>query len=150
MKVFAALKEDVHQGWVWLLDSPLKSRSVVRISNPATGKKIYCEAMQIDDNFLRDYNNSDYRYPLSDPAHSIVMGGWYRAKLGDIPKQIEIELTVKACDTRWGKFRACLDHPQIVVRVAAWLGAISVGLGLLGAILGALGVWFTVQPCVVS
>jgi hypothetical protein len=33
---------------------------------------------------------------------------------------------------------ACTDHPQIIVRVAAWLGLISVVLGLLGVIIGFL------------
>ncbi len=45
MKLFAALREDTQQGWIWLQDSNLRARSIVKITNPANGKAIYCEAL---------------------------------------------------------------------------------------------------------
>lgn len=139
MKVFAALKEDVHQGWVWLQDSSLKSRSIVRISNPATGQKTYCEAMQFERNFLNSYKGGD-RYPIECPANSIVMGRWYRYKLGVVETQADVDLRIEAYDCWWGRFLACLDHPQVIVRVAAQLGALSVVLGAVGVVFGVLGI----------
>lgn len=64
------------------------------------------------------------------------MNGWFRHLLGDLQTKTEPQITIKICNSWLGKFRACTYHPQIIVRVAAWLGLISIGLGLLGGILG--------------
>ena len=146
MKLFAALHDDVHQGWVWLQDDRLPARCVVKITNPTNGMSVYCEALQIDTNFLEKYNHSNCpaachamtRFTITDPTSSLVVGGWFRAKLGGLTTQSDVPLTIKSSDCLWGKFKACTDHPQIVVRVAAWLGAIGLFLGIVGIALGVL------------
>lgn len=135
MKLFAALREDTQQGWVWLKDGSLPARSVVKIKNQASGKVIYCEALQIDKNFLEAYNQSP-RIPINNPQDSIVISGWYRAALGGLSTKSHVQLSIKPINSWWGKFRACTYHPQTVVRVAVWLGLISVFLGLFGVLLG--------------
>lgn len=140
MKIFASLREDTQQGWVWLQNSSLPARSVVKIQNPNNGKAVYCEALQIDRNFLSYYNQSP-RFKISAPQDALVINGWYRASLGGLSPQSDIQLRIKSCNSWWGKFKACTHHPQTIVRVAAWLGLISVILGLLGAVLGAASVW---------
>lgn len=140
MKLFAVLHDDAQQGWVWLQDSSLSARSIVKITNPDNGKAVYCEALQIDNNFLSTYNQSP-RISIDNPQSSIVIGGWYRAALGGLSTQMDVPLTIKPCNTWWGHFKACTDHPQTVVRVAAWLGLISVVLGFLGMLLGAASLW---------
>jgi hypothetical protein len=134
MKLFAALHDDLHQGWVWLQDRQLPARSVVKITNSSNGRSVYCEVLQIDTNFLEKYNQAP-RFSITDPTSSLVIGAWYRDKLGVIT-QSDIPLTVKARNCWLGRFRACTDHPQIVVRVAAWLGAIGLLLGVIGLVLG--------------
>ena len=140
MKIFAALKDDAHQGWVWLQNSTLKQRSVIRIVNPANGLSVYCEALQIDDNFLKIYNKSP-RIFIQDPSQSLVIGNWYRAGLGGVSKQSEITLEIHACNSWIGKFCACIHHPQAVVRVGAWLGGVGLLLGLIGLGLGVLALY---------
>lgn len=108
----------------------------MKIKNPDNGKTVYCESLQIDANFLSAYNQFP-RIAISSPKDALEIGGWYRAALGGLPTQSNVQLEIKSCNSWWGKFKACTDHPQTVVRVAAWLGLISVGLGLLGAALGA-------------
>ncbi|WP_435627452.1 hypothetical protein [Candidatus Ferrigenium straubiae] len=137
MKLFAALREDTQQGWIWLQDANLPVRSIVKITNPANGKCIYCEALQIENNFLRGYNQSP-RISITDPQAALVIGGWYRAALGNLSTQVDIPLNIKPSNGWWGKFKACIDHPQIIVRVAAWLGAIGLFLGIVGLVLGVL------------
>lgn len=137
MRIFAALREDIQQGWVWLQIPNLPSRSIVKITNPNNGKSIYCEALQIDQNFL-DFYNQPNRIAISDPQNALVISGWYRAGLGDLSTKSDVHLCVNPCNSSWGKLRACLHHPQIIVRVAAWLGLISVALGLVGVALGAM------------
>lgn len=46
----------------------------------------------------------------------------------------------------WGKLRACLDHPQTVVRVGAWLGAIGLALGVLAFAASLWSIWLTYNP----
>lgn len=140
MKLFAALHEDTHQGWVWLQDSSLPPRSIVKITNSINKKVVYCEALQIDSNFLTNYNQSP-RVPITEPQSSLVIGSWYRAALGGLSIQQEVSLNVKPCNSLWGRFMACVHHPQTVVRVAVWLGLISVILGLAGVGLGAVSLW---------
>lgn len=145
MRVFAALHEDSQQGWVWLCDPTLPPRSVVKISERVSGKYIYCEALQIDANFLEHYNRSP-RVSVRQPHDALVMSGWYRQKLGDLRAQTDVSLKIEnRNDQAVAKFRACLDHPQIVVRVAAWLGGISVALGLIGMIFGIVGIYFSLK-----
>ena len=137
MKLFAALREDVHQGLVWLKDDQLPARGVIKIINPANRKSVYCEALQIDNNFLEIYNKSS-RLTITDPTSSLVLSGWFRAKLGGLTTQSEVLLSIKPSNCLWGKFKACTDHPQTVVRVSAWLGGIGLFLGVVGLVIGVL------------
>jgi hypothetical protein len=137
LKVFASSIEDAQQGWVWLECASLPPRSIVKLTNTATNSSVFCEALQIDGNFLGHYNNPP-RVHITSPSDSIVMNGWYRSKLGNLARQSKADITVTPANTHWGRFWACAHHPQIVVRVAAWLGCISVVLGVLGVVLGTL------------
>jgi hypothetical protein len=110
---------------------------VIKVQSKANNKAVYCEALQIDSNFLKSYNQAP-RFTISDASTALVIGAWYRASLGGFSPQQEIEVSVTACNSWWGKFRACIDHPQTVVRVAAWLGVVSVALGAGGVALGVI------------
>ncbi len=140
MKLFAAREDDAHQGWVWLQRSSLPARSVIKIRNPMNGNCVYCEALQIDDNFLKNYNQSP-RFTITQPSDTIVIGAWYRAMLGGIQSQAELPLEITTCNSWWGQFKYCTGHPQVVVRLATWLGGIGLLLGLIGLVLGIISIW---------
>ncbi|TWO71448.1 hypothetical protein FN976_11065 [Caenimonas sedimenti] len=137
MRVFPVLREDVHQGVVWLTRPGMASREVVKITNTSNKKSIHVEALKFEENFLNAYNQPG-RAKITDPANSLVIGGWHRALLGDLPTKEDVPIAIKSSGGWWGRFQACVDHPQTVVRVAAWLSAIGLALGILGAVLGAL------------
>jgi hypothetical protein len=130
--VFAAHRDDAHQGWIWLDEPALPVRSIVKITNPASGRHVYCEALQIEANFLRRYNRTgEGRQRIVNSASALVVGKWFRFKLGDLATRSQVSLRVSLANTSVGRFRACVDHPQVIVRIAAWLGFIGVALGLL-------------------
>jgi hypothetical protein len=139
MKLFAVQRDDVHQGWVWLQDATLPARSIVKITNPANGKSVYCEALQIDDNFLAKYNQPP-RCFITEPKSALVMAEWFRARLGGIATQADVPLCIKAANNIWDHFRFCTGHPQVVVRLATWLGGIGLLLGVIGLLLGVVSV----------
>jgi hypothetical protein len=58
MKIYACLDDDISEGFVWLKRSGLAPRSVVKITNPEGGRSVFCEALQLEDNFLREYNKA--------------------------------------------------------------------------------------------
>lgn len=140
MKVYAAVGDDLSAGIVWLAKPGLPTRCIVKITNPATNRSVYCEALQLEKNFLAGYNQSP-RFTITNPESSIVMAGWYRARLGGLETQQDYSLNIISADSGCGKVRACLDNTQVVVRVAAWLGILSVALGVVGIFLGALSLW---------
>lgn len=135
MEIFTAREEDAHQGWVWLQNASLPPRGVIKITNPSTRKSVYCEALQIDANFLKTYNQSPRR-TITKPKETLVIGAWYRTGLGVNGTRVEIPLTVCASNSWIGQFLACVGHPQVVVRLAAWLGGTGLILGVFGLILG--------------
>jgi hypothetical protein len=137
MKIFASLFEDAQQGWVWSNYCGLPPRSVVQITNASNGRSIWCESLVIDGNYLRRYNDGG-RIHIESPSEAIVMNEWYRSKLGYRTQETVQAMTIAPANNLWGRFRACTDHPQVVVRVAAWLGFIGVVLGILGIALGIL------------
>ena len=135
MKIYAALEDDMGEGFVWLQKTDLPPRCIVKITN--NQRSVYCETLQFDANFLKRYNHGP-RFNIGDTEHSIVMNGWYRARLGGLMTQGDYPLEIMAADSWRGKLLACMDHPQIVVRVAIWLGILSVALGVVGAVLGVI------------
>jgi hypothetical protein len=139
LKVFASLAEDINNGWVWLPESLVGERTVIRIKNKKSGKVAYCEALQIGKNYLKRYNTNDRTHRINDEKASITMSEWYRKKLGITNTQEEIEFEVVTRDNPWGHLRASLHHPQIVVRLAMELAIISVVLGVIGAYFGICG-----------
>lgn len=142
MKIFVAQKEDTHQGWVWIPNKNLPTRSIVKITNLNNSKCIYCEALQMDTNFLNQYNQPP-RKCIEDPSSSIVMGAWFRARLGNLEAKSDATLTIKACNSFWSQYKASADHPQVIVRLAANLGMIGLVLGLIGFILGIISLILT-------
>ncbi|MFC7368116.1 MULTISPECIES: hypothetical protein [Vreelandella] len=133
-KVLAATRADMNEGWVWLSQHDFAPRSIVKIRSKVNNKVVYCEALEMDENFIKDYNKSP-RVSISQNGHTIVMNGWYRNRLGGIETNQNHGLEVSGSNGPWGKFRASTGHPQVVVRLATWLAVISVGLGILGVCL---------------
>jgi hypothetical protein len=131
LKTFACLHDDINEGLVWLQDESLPPRSIVRIRSVATRKSVRCEALQIDHNFLRLYNQKP-RVGITEPRASLVISSWYRAKLGGLQTQSEYDLEISISNTPWGKLRASTQHPQAALRVAVWLGILSILIGLAG------------------
>ena len=140
MKVYAALSDDVGEGFVWLAKPELEQRCVVKITNLANRRAVYCEALQFEKNFLNRYNQPP-RFTITNEGSSIVMGSWYRSRLGGLETQKDYALEIVATSSWLAKLRMCVGHPQLIVRVAAWLGVISVALGGIGVALGILSIW---------
>ena len=92
----------------------------------------------LDSNFVTRYNNHPRR-TIETPGTAIIASEWYRERLG-ISKHTDVDLDISSSDCAYGRMRACLDHPQVVVRLATKLAIWSVVLGVAGALLGALGI----------
>ena len=136
-KVFTALKEDINSGWVWICDKTISERAIVKIRKINSKKRIYCEALSIDENFLREYNTMP-RIFIKNPSSSIVVNSWYRKQLGNIKPQSECDLAIKKVDNTYGKIRASLKHPQVAVRMTTKIALWSVVLAILSIILRVL------------
>jgi hypothetical protein len=52
-KLYAALHEDIAEGFVWLKYESLPARSIVKIaySNNGRRRSVFCEALQFEKNF---------------------------------------------------------------------------------------------------
>jgi hypothetical protein len=131
LRVFASLVEDLNQGWVWLPEKTVSERAVVKIKNLDSGKVIYCEALQLGENYLHRYNTNDRTFKITDKNSTIVANEWYRRKLQIENTYDSVEFDISKCENPYGHLRACLDNPQIVIRLATELGIISVILGLI-------------------
>jgi len=142
MKVYAALHEDIAQGFVWLKLDGLPNRGIVKITNEENGRKVFCEALGIDSNFLHRYNEGDRRRKIENSDSAIVMNQWFRAKLGSssapLETQGEYRLRATPANFLWGRLRACLQHPQLAIRLSTWLSILGTLLGFLGLMI-ALG-----------
>jgi hypothetical protein len=140
MKIYAAQRDDINESFVWLEREGLPPRCIVRITFPDGGRSVFCEALQFDKNFLEQYNQVP-RFHIDNSASSIVISQWYRERLGGLETQKDYSLEVSPVNSWYGKLRSCKDHPQIVVRVALYLGLLSVLLGFIGLALGIVSLW---------
>jgi hypothetical protein len=153
-RIYAALHEDIAEGFVWLKDADLPARRIVRIVRKGSGprKSVFCEALQLEKNFLTRYNNEAERrckIEGGDEPSALVINHWYRTKLGKpglpLETKNDYQLEITSANSLRGRICACMQHPQVVVRVATWLGVIGVALGLLGLGFGAFGICAAVK-----
>lgn len=150
LRVFASRAEDVHSGHIWLPERIVRQwagqrtgqRIVVKIRNvnSESGKFVFCEVVSMGNDFVRNYNNSEYRIHIDDKKNSVVMSEWYRDKIGVKSQEFYNFEIRQACRLQSG-MHASFDHPQVVVRAAVTLGAISVVFGAVGFVLGVLGLF---------
>jgi len=56
LTVLTAMHADMNEGWVWLTESGFVPRSIIKITNKANNKSVFCERLEIDDNFTKEYN----------------------------------------------------------------------------------------------
>ncbi|MDP2506957.1 hypothetical protein [Oceanobacter sp. 3_MG-2023] len=131
-KVYVSLKSDMNEGWVWITHPEVPSRSIIEITNN-NKQKVFCEALQIDHNYRKEYKTGR-TYPLTENEAVITLNSWYRNKLGITATNEYCNLTIKPANHLFGKFRATIGHPQIIIRLATWLGIISVALGFISFI----------------
>lgn len=81
----------------------LSTRSIVKISNGTSGHAIFCEALQIDNDFLKQYNKG-VRTKSEQPRAVIVMSLWYRDKLGNLEVQKNYPLRIEPASSWFGWF----------------------------------------------
>lgn len=140
LKIFPALAEDINVPYVWLSETPDKSRPLMRIENFKNGKTVYVQALRIDNNFRSRYQNSPNTLSLPEDGTLAVMSQWYRDCLG-VKRMETTEFIIKpACwiFRLFTQLRASFSHPDCNVRLAANLAIISIFLGILGLLLGVI------------
>ncbi len=77
--------------------------------------------------------------------HSIVLSAHYRKLLGipadELNDKTVFELEIYPLNKLnvYGKMRACFQHPQVAVRMAAWIGIVSAVVGAIGVFVGVIG-----------
>ncbi|HHD6407032.1 hypothetical protein [Aeromonas salmonicida] len=110
--VLASLAEDINSGWCWIKDSNVSNRSLVQIKNNDNGRSIVCEALSIDVNFKKIYENksiSKTNSSILDNHNTVLMNAWYREKLGIHETQVEYDLQIIFV-TKWciyKRIKAC-------------------------------------------
>jgi hypothetical protein len=128
-RTFAALAEESNIGWVWLWETAeLKSRMIVKIVH--NGRKVFCECRTIEDNFIDQYNQPPRISIPKTVDNTLVISKWYRDVLGGIKTQDYVQLAITPAEIPfWRTVRAAAHHPDVMVRLAAYLGVIGVWSG---------------------
>jgi hypothetical protein len=136
---FISRHEDIEAGQVWFYPRGFGRREVVKVSCTGTNRAIYCEALEIDENFRWIYERDvKEKLPKLGAGSIVVMNRWYRDLLDlGSPSQVK-DVELEVCRAPFGlglyfSLRACLMHPQAIVRVATWLGLLGMLLGVIGA-----------------
>lgn len=135
-EIHAATLDSVEAGHVWVQpELSFGQRPVCQIHNVQTGKKVYCEVLNIDDNYRRHRSNNISASQIPQEAPAIAMNQWYRAKLGISKTRALVTLEIFPANSWYGKLMTCWHHPQIVVRLATVLACLSLLLGVVGLVI---------------
>jgi hypothetical protein len=135
--VFAALSDQTNEGWIWLHNPSLHTRTIVRVRHLETDRVVFCESRKIDSNFLAQYMQSARE--IKNPDGALVISEWYRNALGGFATsgmsgdQVKLDIT-RAKIPVWRSLRASCHHPDIAVRVGTRLGVLGAWLGLVGLV----------------
>jgi len=141
--ILPALKEDINSPFVWITDNNLSSRSIIKLKNAIVDKCIFCEALVIDENFIKQYNNSKQTYKIFPDKNILVINEWYRNKILLKKNQTAILEIKSPCKFfAWTyQIKAGLLHPDSCIRLCCVIAVLSALLGILSVILGVLSIW---------
>lgn len=140
-KVYVALHEEARECWVWLpFDSSL-SADYVSIRYPGTGWSVVCERRVIDKNFRDVYNSAGGTIPLPDSGQFVVMNAWYRQRLGLLDTDPDVSLEIRDARGWLAMYRASRQHPSPAIRISICLALLSVFLGFIGFLAGAIALF---------
>jgi hypothetical protein len=140
-KIFAALHEEAKEGWVWLPLDPDLATEHTHIRNPRNGRSIVCERRTADENFVGVYNSTHGTIRLPEFGKFIVINAWYRERLGIFDTKAELPLKVSNASGLWASYRSFRLHPSPAIRTSILLAVISLILGIIGFLQGALSLW---------
>jgi hypothetical protein len=68
-----------------------------------------------------------------------------RDAMGNLQEGISYDFTIKQTGI-WGHIKWACTVADRGARISAWIGVISVGLGVLGLLLGGVGLWIAEHP----
>ena len=82
-----------------------------------------------------------------EEAHAgvIMLDEITRKNLGNLREGHQYDFTIEEAGIL-GQIKWACTVADRGARISAWLGIISIALGLLGAILGGVGIWISVRP----
>jgi len=139
-KVYPSLKEDINSPTVWLQGSNIGGRDLVLVKCKQSHKSVWVDAQIVDNNFQNNYNHSP-RISLDNNKKVIIANEWYRQKLGII-KGANADLKIKQIKLPFirpfRQMQAALNHPDSSVRISADIAILSLLLGIIGLVLGAM------------
>lgn len=147
-KCRVALVENIEAGFVWIGKPKVESRTIVRINNcKKNGKVVYCQALNIDNNFVKKYNEEKSTTTIKKDGDYIVANKWYRDKLG-IEKNKEAKLLIRTkgkTQKFWWAYKAARSHPENSIRLSALLAILSLFLGVVGMIMGVVALYLNIM-----
>jgi hypothetical protein len=143
-----AISEDIASGWIWVQTNSAELRKLLDAHRPVAKvscakASVYCEVLNADEYDLKRFNEIYNKHALSEvsstPKERVFINHWYRNKLGigalkaGSTLNISFKFNLNLMGESWYQANACMAHPQVIVRVAAWVGLVALGLGLFGA-----------------
>jgi hypothetical protein len=70
-----------------------------------------------------------------------------RGTMGKLQEGVSYDVSIKETGI-WGQIKWACTVADRGARISAWIGVVSIALGILGAVLGAVGLWISEHPLV--
>lgn len=137
--ILPARKEDIEQGYIWIKNSEIEIRTLVKINNIESKKTIYCEALNADVYYLNGIKNKKIDEDNRPDTSIIFMNAWYRNQLKIIEHKryfLLIEPIKKWPFTWFALYKYYCLHPNSAYRFATTISIVSLVVGLIGLLTG--------------
>lgn len=136
--VYASLLNDIDKNYVWVgQQSNVSIRTFVCITNLENSKRIYVDALSLDNGYVNEYQSNPKRVQSLEmhKNDAIVLNQWHRNQLGIESTQTNAKLSIDEISryTLWLRMaQSGLKHPDTLVRQNTQLALLSLALGLIG------------------
>lgn len=132
--VRASTFEDINSGYIWGVGfKNIRHKDIVRLRNPSNNRKVWVEYLSGDNNFYKNYNDRDKTIDIDPSKKTLILSEYYRDKLG-LKKGDDIQVDIGIYDIVPAILKsplAAVNHPDSTVRLAIFLGSVSIVLGII-------------------